>query len=84
VREPGDEIPEKPTPEQELRMRLWLEERVAAILYGKSTPGCGDFLETAISADIDFSALYLEYGFQKDGFTLAVDFREIQKRRGAF
>jgi hypothetical protein len=82
VREPGDEIPKRPTPEQDRRMRLWLEESVAAILHGKPSPVCGDFIGELMESDLDFTELYLAYGFEADG--IRKDFNEVQKRWGAF
>ena len=71
----------KPTREQELTMRRWLVNRVIAIEQHTSSLPRGPLIEEAIDTGVDFSGLYLEFGFEADGLTPAKDFREVQKRR---
>ena len=70
----------KPTPEQANRMRLWLEERVDAILARTYSPVLGATLQSDIESGVDFSDLYAEFGFAADG-RLLPNLHEINSQR---
>jgi hypothetical protein len=72
-------VPMKPTQEQIVHLKIWLDARLSALFAGRPFPPLPFSIECEMRSGVDFGAVFQEYGFTADGFGLLPNFYEIHK-----